>query len=484
MLINITLCATLLCALAASATQKKNVLLICVDDLRPELNCFGVDYIHSPNIDRLAASGRAFHNHYVNAPTCGASRYSLLTGGYYPEAKNYALFDRAKQLKDGDRFVRPSLPAWFRKHGYTTTAIGKISHHPGGLGGKNWDNPSQVEMPDAWDENLQPIGDWQHPRGVMHALAEGKIRTEANKLDVFEAFDGDDQSYPDGLIADKALKQLELLAASDQPFFLAVGFIRPHLPFGAPKQYHDLYAELELPPIPHADKPQHQSTWHSSGEFMKYERWSRNPNTDLAFADEVRRHYAACVSYVDAQVGKLMERLDQSRLRENTVVILWGDHGWHLGEHGIWGKHTLFEESLRSPLIISYPKIPQAGQASTAIVETTDIFPTLCELAELPVPKYLNGTTLRPHLQDPNSKGHDAVSYQSGRQTLRNENYRLILHASGYVELYDHSNLQGETVNVARDHPEIVKRMKKTLLDRFDKRNEKLIAPQGFDLKR
>ena len=217
---------------------------------------------------------------------------------------------------------------------------------------------------------------------------------------------------------------------------------------------------------------------------MKYERWSRNPNTDLAFADEVRRHYAACVSYVDAQVGKLMERLDQSRLRENTVVILWGDHGWHLGEHGIWGKHTLFEESLRSPLIISYPKIPQAGQASTAIVETTDIFPTLCELAELPVPKYLNGTTLRPHLQDPNSKGHDAVSYQSGRQTLRNENYRLILHASGYVELYDHRNLQGETVNVAIDHPEIVKRMKKTLLDRFDKQNEKLIAPQGFDLKR
>ena len=135
---NITLWAILICALSASATEKKNVLLICVDDLRPELNCFGVDYIHSPNIDRLAASGRAFHNHYVNAPTCGASRYSLLTGDYYPEAKNYALFDRAKQLNEGG-IVRPSLPAWFRQHGYTTLSIGKISHHPGGLGGKDWD---------------------------------------------------------------------------------------------------------------------------------------------------------------------------------------------------------------------------------------------------------------------------------------------------------------------------------------------------------
>ena len=468
MLINITLYATILCAITASATQKKNVLLICVDDLRPELNCFGVDYIHSPNIDRLAASGRAFHNHYVNAPTCGASRYSLLTGDYCPEAKNYALFDRAKQLKDGKRFVGPILPAWFRQHGYTTVSVGKISHHPGGLGGKNWDNPSQVEMPNSWNKNLQPNGEWKHPRGVMHALAEGKIRTET-ELDVFEAFDGDDLSYPDGWIAEKALKQLEILDASDQPFFLAVGFIRPHLPFGAPKKYHDLYAELELPPIPYASKPRHRSTWHSSGEFMKYKRWSRDPNTDPAFADEVRRHYAACVSYVDAQVGKLMERLEQSTLGENTIVILWGDHGWHLGEHSVWGKHTLFEESLRSPLIIRYSRIPSPGQASTAIVETTDIFPTLCEIAQLPSPDFVNGTTLTPQLINPSHKGHVAISYHDKRTSIRTESYRLILHPDGYAELYDHSSSRGEINNIAEDYPQLVNQLKLELKTRLNK---------------
>lgn len=467
MLINITLCATLLFALAASATQKKNVLLICVDDLRPELNCFGVDYIHSPNIDRLAASGRAFHNHYVNAPTCGASRYSLLTGDYCPEAKNYALFDRAKQLIEGNHIVKPSLPAWFRQHGYTTISIGKISHHPGGLGGKNWDNPGQEEMPDSWDENLQPIGEWQHPRGAMHALAEGKIRTEADKLDVFEAFDGEDQSYPDGLISESATESIKKLEACEKPFFLAVGFIRPHLPFGAPKKYLDLYQDIELPAIPHPNKPRHPSSWQNSGEFMKYNRWSRNPISDPAFADEVRRHYAACVSYVDTQVGLLMDQLDRSGMRDNTIVVLWGDHGWHLGEHGVWGKHTLFEESLRSPLIISYKDIPKSGEPSEAVVESIDVFPTLCDIANIPIPKYIHGKNLKPQLDDPELLGHSAIGFQNYRKTIRTENHRLVLHNNGYAELYDFSNPRSAGINRAQDFPSIVTQLTEQLNERL-----------------
>lgn len=464
----VTTLAYLYLGLSSLCAERPNILLICVDDLRPELKSFGVDYICSPNIDRLAKSGRAFHNHYVNAPTCGASRYTLLTGKYGPSS-NYALFDRAKQLTQSPHTISLSMPAWFRSHGYTTVAVGKVSHHPGGLAGKDWNDPTKLEMPDAWDANLQPLGDWQHPRGIMHALSAGKIRVKANEHPVYEAFDGDDHSYPDGWITETALNQLELLDASDQPFFLAVGFIRPHLPFGAPKKYHDLYAEWELPPIPHAEKPQHQSTWHASGEFMKYERWSRNPNTDSAFADEVRRHYAACVSYVDAQVGKLMERLEQSTLGENTIVILWGDHGWHLGEHSVWGKHTLFEESLRSPLIIRYSRIPSPGQASTAIVETTDIFPTLCEIAQLPSPDFVNGTTLTPQLINPSHKGHVAISYHDKRTSIRTECYRLVLHPDGYAELYDHSSSRGEINNIAEDHPQLVNQMKLELKTRLNK---------------
>jgi iduronate 2-sulfatase len=454
--------------ITTSASERKNILLICVDDLRPELNCYGVDYIHSPNIDRLAASGRAFHNHYVNAPTCGASRYSLLTGDYYPEAKNHALFDRAKQIKDGDRLVRPSLPAWFRQHGYTTTAIGKISHHPGGLGGKNWDNPSQVEMPDSWDKNLQPIGEWKHPRGVMHALAEGKIRTATNKLDVFEAFDGKDHSYPDGLITASTIEEIKTLEASEKPFFLAVGFIRPHLPFGAPKKYLDYYKDCELPAIPHPNKPKHPSTWQSSGEFMKYNRWSRNPISDPDFADKVRRHYAACVSYVDAQIGKVIDQIVRSGLRENTIVILWGDHGWHLGEYGVWGKHTLFEESLRSPLIISYANIDNPGEASKAVVETVDIFPTICDLAKIPIPKDREGTNLKSQLKDPECLGHSALAFQRNRITIRTKEYRLIVHKGGFVELYNFSDISGVSVNQAKEKPEVVHALTKQLKKRYN----------------
>lgn len=404
----------------------------------------------------------------MNAPTCGASRYTLLTGTYGPSS-NYGLFERAKRLNQRLDTVTPSMPAWFRSNGYTTVAVGKVYHHPGGLGGSDWNLPDRMEMPNSWDKSLQPVGDWQHPRGVMHALAQGNIREKSNDHPVYEAFEGDDQSYPDGWITEAAISELKALGEADQPFFLAVGLIRPHLPFGAPKNYLDIYDAVEIPPIPYPKKPTHQSTWHGSGEFMRYQRWSLNPNTDADFASEVRRHYAACVSYVDAQVGKLLDQLEQSRLNDNTIVILWSDHGWHLGEHGVWGKHTLFEESLRSPLIISYSRIPNPGQASSAIVETTDIFPTLCQLAQLPSPDFVNGTTLTPKLINPGHKGHVAISYQDKRTSIRTERYGLILHSGGYAELYDHSSSKGETNNIAEDHAKLIKQLKLELKTRLNK---------------
>ena len=170
---------------AVAEEDKPNVLLLCIDDLRPELGCFGKDYIQSPNIDKLAASGRAFHRHYVQAPTCGASRFTLLTGRY-GSSGNGALFARASELNRNADAVPPSMPAWFRQNGYTTVSVGKVSHHPGGRGGRDWDDHTKLEMPKSWVRHLLPSGPWQHPRGAMHGLANGEIRIKAAEMDVFQ----------------------------------------------------------------------------------------------------------------------------------------------------------------------------------------------------------------------------------------------------------------------------------------------------------
>ena len=465
----------------ADAAKKPNVLLLCIDDLRPELACFGKSYIKSPNIDALAARGRAFHRHYVQAPTCGASRYALLTGTYGPSG-NGALFARgAKVAKDASAYP-PSFPAWFRQNGYTTVSVGKVSHHPGGRGGKDWDQDSIPEMPLSWDRHLLPAGPWQHPRGAMHGLANGEIRSDASKMDLFQAVEGPDSIYPDGLIVDEALSQLDQLAQAkgDKPFFLAVGIIRPHLPFGAPKKYLDLYEGVELPPIPYPTKPQGKTTWHGSGEFMKYNRWKRNPNTDAEFATEVRRHYAACVSYADAQVGRVIERLNATGEADNTIVVLWGDHGWHLGEHAIWGKHALFEESLHSPLIISYPDMPKPGEHSDSMVETIDVFPSVCEIAGLPKPGFVDGTSLQPVIDEPSAAGHSAIAYSKAR-TIRTDTHRLVAHKDGHNELYDHRTPEGETRNVATEQPEVVKTLLAQLNSRLDGDSKTASKKPGSD---
>ena len=466
-LISILSFLSLITGLGAISLDRPNVLLICVDDLRPELNSFGASYIKSPNIDKLAARGRPFHRHYVQAPTCGASRYTLLTGKYGPSS-NHALFIRSQAIK------HPSFPAWFRKNGYVSVSVGKVSHHPGGRGGPDWNERDKPEMPESWDRHLLPAGSWQHPRGVMHGLANGEIRKNAKDMDVYQAFDGTDTAYPDGLITNEALRQLDDLGkqVDKKPFFLAVGIIRPHLPFGAPFQYVKPYLKAKLPPTPHPLKPAGKTTWHGSGEFMKYNRWKRNPNTDADFALEVRRHYAGCVTYADALVGRILDKLDQLKLRDNTIIILWGDHGWHLGEHAIWGKHTLFEESLRSPLIISYPGIPKPGEPARSIVETLDIFPTVCEVAGIKIPSHVDGQSLLPILKNPQVKGHPAISYgKKGKLTIRTKNHRLITHEDGTIELYDHRSPDAESKNLAESQPTIVTQLKKTLSDRLNIRN-------------
>ncbi|MDV7186909.1 sulfatase [Lutibacter sp. TH_r2] len=453
--------------------NKKNVLFLCIDDLRPELASFGADYIISPNIDKLAEEGRAFHNHYVNSPSCGPSRFTMLTG-HYGIAGNDAIFKRAKRLTKNTSSVTPSMPEWFKNNGYTTISLGKVSHHPGGLGGKNWDDPNEIEMPNAWDKSLMPVSEWQHPRGAMHGLANGEIRGKSKTMSVFQSTEGEDTIYPDGHITNKALEQLEKLSKSNKPFFFAVGLIRPHLPFGAPKKYLDLYNDIEIPKIPHPEKPTLPSTWHKSGEFFRYNLWGKDPRTDEDFAQEVRKHYAACVSYADAQVGKIITKLKETGQYKNTIIVLWGDHGWNLGDHNIWGKHNLFEEALRSPLIISHPNLKRKGKKTNAIVESVDIFPTLCELANLPKPTFVNGTSLISNLKNPKKKGHFAYAYNGSGKTIRTERYRFTLLKKGNKELYDHKNDPYETENIATEKPKLVKKLTLLINTKIDQNKNQI----------
>lgn len=451
------LAASLAMGAGERTNPRKNVLLLCIDDLRPELKSFGASYIHSPNIDALAAQGRAFQQHYVNAPSCGPSRYAMLTGLYpISGSGNEQIRQRAERLTKDPASVPPSMPEWFRTHGYTTVSVGKVSHYPGGRMGKGWADDTKPEVPNAWDRHLMPVAEWENPEGAMHGYAHGKVRIKGKQHDLYESVVGPDTIYPDGFIVEQGIQQLEALAAGDQPFFLAIGLIKPHLPFGAPQQYLDLYDGVEFPPTPHATKPTGKTTWHRSGEFMGYNRWGKDPNTDADFALEVRRHYAACVSYADKHVGDIIAKLKETGADKNTIIVLWGDHGWHLGEHSVWGKHTLFEESLRSPLIVIDPSVVNAGQPSHAIVDTLDVFPTLCDLTGLKIPDFAQGVSLRPMLEDPNASGHPSIAYFRNTKSIRTEQYRLTLHKDGYTELYDHASPAGETVNIAAAHPDVV----------------------------
>ena len=453
-----------------------NVLLICVDDLRPELKCFGKEYIDSPNIDRLANKGVRFSRHYVQAPTCGASRFALLMG-HYGGADNGAIFRRARELKSG-KSIAPSMPAWFKQNGYETVSVGKVSHHPGGQGGPDWNDPAQLEMPNSWTLSIAPSGKWKHPRGWMHGLANGEIRKKAGQMDVFQAVEGPDSLYPDGHSIEDGIDQLKRITSTPgKPFLLAVGILRPHLPFGAPERYLAPYADKKLPEIPHANKPNGKTTWHRSGEFMKYNRWGKNPNVDEEFALQVRRHYAACVTFADSLVGRLLNELESSDAANNTIVVLWGDHGWHLGEHAVWGKHTLFEESLLSPLIIHVPNelkgIAKAGYSCNSVVETVDIFPTLCDLSGLETPESCAGVSL-VDVSNPNhprsSKDElGAIGYKGKTRTIRTDRYRMIEHSDGYIELYDHDSAELETKNIAETQKNVVDDLRAKLRARMSK---------------
>lgn len=451
-------------------SDSPNVLFICVDDLRPELGCYGNDHIVSPNIDKLASEGVVFLNHFVQVPTCGASRYSLLTG-MLPMDRSALGNEAIRHFISGK--TEQELPETFihhlRRNGYYTVGIGKISHYADGrLYGYNDPVGTALELPNSWDEMLFNPGKWGTGWNAFFAYADGSNRQSMDrKVSPCEAGDVSDEGYPDGLTTNLAIIKLHQLKKMDQPFFLAVGFFKPHLPFNSPKKYWDLYNESELPlsPSPLLPENVNRQSLHSSSEFNQYllgkEKASlEKPLTD-DYARKIRHAYFACVSYVDAQIGKILDELENLGLDENTAVIVWGDHGWHLGDHRVWGKHTVFERSLNSALIIKIPGEINSNHYCNKVVSSIDLFPTIIELCGVEMPYATHGRSLSGLLKDPESNDWKELSFAYYRNgiSLRTRQYRLTKYyreEEPVLELYDHSVDPFENRNIADERPEIV----------------------------
>lgn len=448
-------------AAAAERSRRPNVLFIAIDDLRNELGALGAAHARTPALDSFAATARVFTHHYVQVPTCGASRCALLRGRYPTEA---AHLGNGGIATTHERWGDANMPAWFKRHGYRTFALGKITHHPGGRTGRLWaDGPE--ELPGAWDRVWIPDTPWREPERIMHGYAQGAARVPGKSLP-WEAFDGPDKAYPDAWIAEEAVATLTSLQGGSEPWFFAVGFFKPHLPFAAPKRWFDLHDPDKIPPLSPeaAAKPSWPSTWHASGEFRNnYGHAGRDVATDPAYVRLLRQAYAANVSYVDAQVGRLLAALDRVDPRRETIVVVWGDHGFLLGEHAIWGKHCLYENALRSPLLIRAPGVREPGAKTAATVETVDVFPTLADLCGLPLPATLDGATLRPFLERPGAAARKPARgfWTNGQRAVRNERWRLIAapgsDGATQSELFDYESDPGETRNHAAAHPEIVR---------------------------
>jgi len=454
-----------------AASERPNVLFIAIDDLRTSLGCYEDPLAVSPNIDRFAQTARQFNRAYVQQAVCGPSRTSMLTG---------RLPDHTRVWHNRNRFrdTHPNLitlPQLFKQSGYEALGFGKIfSGNKRELDPLSWSQPEVLRQP-GWKNYLLPEN--QGPK---------------KKQAVFERSDVDDDAYPDGKLASLAIRTLEQMKQGRQPFFLGVGFFRPHLPFNAPRRYWDLYDETSFA-LSDGLQSQIQEVpslaAHSHRELGGYRDVSATECLDDEQTRHLRHGYYACVSYVDAQVGRVLDALEQLQLDDDTIVVIWGDHGYSLGEMNRWCKATNFERDTRIPLLIRIPEIPQPGTASDSLVETVDLYPTLAALAGLSSPKDLDGSSVVSILKDPDASGHSAVLSQFNRpwtssepesmgysiRTATHRYTRWVSWAGGEIqaeELYDYSSNASvnshlgyliEHRNIAANSPRLLQQMRQQM---------------------
>lgn len=454
--------------------QQKNVLFIAVDDLKPLIGAYGDKLAKTPGMDRLAREGIVFQNCYCQQAICAATRASLLTGMHPDKTRVWDLVTDFRQVNPNS----VTLPQYFKLMGYETAGMGKIYHKESA--GPGHDAPS-------WSV---PYRDAKSP---MYAL--NFVPNEKDRGPSVECADVPDDTYHDGKMTGMAIHLLDSLSGNKKPFFLAVGYLKPHLPFVAPKKYWDLYQreQFELAPFQKKARNSPDLAYHTSGELKNYsdipqfDNYSENELEHLPAEKqrELIHGYYAAISYMDAQVVQLLNELDRLKIRENTIIVLWGDHGWHLGDHGLWNKHTNFEQATHVPLLMSVPG-KKAGIRPVTTCEFVDIFPTLCDLNHLPVPKYLDGLSLVPAINNPaaNLREYAFSQYPRGKDkmgySIRTNRFRYTEWLAGGFrtdqkydpklviasELYDYKNDPLETENLA---------------DRAEYKQDKLAIKNLFD---
>ena len=425
-----------------TAAKKMNILFITADDLRLQAACYGVPWMKTPNIDRLAAGGTLFERAYSQYPVCGPSRASLHSG-YRPTANRFRNWN-ARIDKDCPGVL--TLAEHFKNNGYQTQSLGKVIH-------------DRDDCEQGWSK-----GAWI-PDKVLGAAPNSYLIPENHAISVsgqtgppYESAAVEDSAYGDGQIADRACAELEKLASDDKPFFLAVGFLRPHLPFSVPQRYWDMYSRDSLPlagnpTMPSNAPKESQSNWE---ELRKYAGMPQEGPLDEATARALIHGYCAGISYMDAQMGRVLDTLERLGQSKNTLVILVADHGWQLGDHGMWSKHTLYEQTLHCPLIARGPGIA-SGRRAEGLVEYVDVYPTLCEASGLAIPAHLQGRSFLPQLKDPDAPGKAAVFSRHGPgDSVKTDRYRYseFRDKSGKVVarmLYDHKIDPGENANIAEE---------------------------------
>lgn len=464
-------------AVGRRASGPMNVLMIPIDDLRPQLGCYGYDEIVSPNIDKIAATGTVFRRAYTMVATCSPSRTSLMTG-CRPDTT--LVYDLVTHFRENLPDV-VTLSQHFMRHGYESVGMGKVYH--GSLNDMpSWDRWINVKSGPAWlDPETQK---WikRLKKEADEKGMKGKTRSRHVRGTVTECMDVPDNAYFDGAMTDRAVEELNNFAASGKPFFMAVGYKKPHLPFIAPKRYWDMYKREDIASAPNPFHPKNMpegAVDSFPGEMRSYcdarelsvkQKAAGKNDWPEPFAKKLIHAYFACTSYVDAQIGRLLDTLDETGLAENTVVMLWGDHGWHLGENGTWGKHTNLEWGTHSPLMARVPGQPHAGVGTDGLAEFVDVYPTLAEACGLSVPDHCEGTSLMPLVRNPSRPWKTAAFSQFRKRingvacmglTMRTDKFRYTewrersnMDNLVAYELYDHRRNHDENENVAAD-PEL-----------------------------
>ena len=451
------------CAVALSSVvgrSQPNVLFIAVDDLRPELGCFGCEHIHSPHLDKLASQGTVFLNAHCQQAVCSPSRTSLMTG-LRPDSTK--VWDLNTHFRDHAPDV-VTISQHFKNHGYRSISMGKI-YHGGFDDEQSWSEPAR--KPDTGTryvlkKNLAQMN--AKKQSAREKGLKGKDLSRASRGPPTESADVDDETYSDGALATLAVKTLQELSLRNQPFFLAVGFQNPHLPFNSPKKYWDLYDSqvVGLAANPFPPKNAYSKALATFGELRNYEGIPEKGPVNDETSRKLRHGYYAAVSFIDASIGRVLKGLEQAGLSENTIVVVWGDHGWKLGEHGSWCKHSNVQLDTRSPLIVVAPQQKAVAETLTAPVEFVDIYPTLCDLAGLEKPQQLEGDSFEVLLHSPSYPWKRAVFSQYPRgnimgYSMTTDRFRYTAWVDQkkdnklvFAELYDHLKDPQENENVAQ----------------------------------